>query len=73
MRLTEKERAALVFISDYHLTWKRAPSFHEVGYRVGWSSTATVSYHLKRMKAGGYVDWEPGIPRSLHVVDRRAA
>lgn len=45
-----------------------APSVKELTKAMGWKSTSTAHRWLKKMKAEGWVTWEPECPRTLRCL-----
>ena len=42
-----------------------APTFREIGKMANLSAVSTVHAHLQTLKGKGYIDYEPGVPRSI--------
>ena len=55
MKLTEKQKVFLVFISRYIEDWGRAPSFEEICAHFGFTSYNTVTTYLKTLERKGYI------------------
>ncbi len=55
MRLTEKQKAFLGYISRYVEDWGRAPSFEEICSHFGFTSYNTVTTYLKTLERKGYI------------------
>lgn len=55
MRLTEKQKAFLGYISRYAEDWGRSPSFEEICYHFGFTSYNTVTTYLKTLERKGYI------------------
>ena len=55
MRLTEKQKAFLGYISRYVEDWGRSPSFEEICYHFGFTSYNTVTTYLKTLERKGYI------------------
>ncbi len=55
MRLTEKQKEFLGFISRYIQEWGHAPSFDEICAHFGFSSYNSVTTYLKALEKKGYI------------------
>jgi repressor LexA len=55
MRLTEKQKAFLGYISRYTEDWGRSPSFEEICSQFGFTSYNTVTTYLKTLERKGYI------------------
>jgi len=55
MRLTEKQKAFLGYISRYAADWGRSPSFEEICSHFGFTSYNTVTTYLKTLERKGYI------------------
>ena len=55
MKLTEKQKAFLGYISRYVEDWGRSPSFEEICYHFGFTSYNTVTTYLKTLERKGYI------------------
>ncbi len=55
MKLTEKQKGFLGYISRYIRDWGRSPSFEEICSHFGFSSFNTVTTYLKALERKGYV------------------
>ena len=55
MKLTEKQKAFLGYISHYMEDWGRSPSFEEICSHFGFTSYNTVTTYLKALKRKGYI------------------
>ena len=55
MKLTEKQKAFLEYISRYMEDWGRSPSFEEICSHFGFTSYNTVTTYLKTLKRKGYI------------------
>lgn len=55
MKLTEKQKAFLEYISRYLEEWGVSPSFEEIRSRFGFTSYNTVSTYLQILQRKGYV------------------
>ena len=55
MKLTEKQKEFLAYISQYTEDWGRSPSFEEICSHFGFNSYNTVTTYLKALERKGYV------------------
>lgn len=55
MKLTEKQKAFLGYISRYREAWERSPSFEEICSHFGFRSYNTVTTYLKALERKGYI------------------
>ena len=55
MKLTEKQKEFLSYISQYTEDWGRSPSFEEICFHFGFNSYNTVTTYLKALERKGYV------------------
>jgi len=55
MKLTEKQKAFLGYISRYMTDWGRSPSFGEICSHFGFTSYNTVTTYLKTLERKGYI------------------
>lgn len=55
MKLTEKQKAFLGYISRYIEDWGRSPSFDEIRSYFGFTSYNTVTTYLKLLERKGYI------------------
>ncbi len=55
MKLTDKQKAFLAYLSRYQEEWGRPPSFEEIRGHFGFRSYNTVTTYLKHLERKGYV------------------
>lgn len=55
MKLTERQKAVLNYISSYMDTWQKSPSFDEICSHFGFASYNTVSTYLNILEQKGYI------------------
>ncbi|HDH88356.1 MAG TPA: transcriptional repressor LexA [Desulfobacteraceae bacterium] len=55
MKLTEKQKLFLRYISHYIEDWGQSPSFEEICSHFGFTSYNTVTTYLKTLKSKGYI------------------
>ena len=70
MKLTEKQRSFLGYISQYMEDWGKAPSFEEICAHFGFRSYNTVTTYLKLLERKGYIRLprEKNRKRAIEVV-----
>ena len=69
MKLTDKQKDVLGFISGYINEWGKSPSFDEICTRFGFSSYNTVTTYLKLLEKKGYIRLpEKNMKRSIEVI-----
>lgn len=66
--MTESQRKVYEAIRNYVRTKGYPPSVREIGAMVGMSSSSTIHNHLAKIKQQGYIDFQPGKPRTLRIV-----
>ena len=69
--LSLRQRTILSFIRDYSNTNGCAPSHRDIAEGVGLGSRGSVSYHLKILRAGGYITYEEGLPRTIRLLSAK--
>ena len=55
MKLTDKQKGVLAYISRYVEEWGRSPSFEEICSHFGFHSYNTVTTYLKTLEQKGYI------------------
>jgi repressor LexA len=65
---TDRERAIIHVIETYAQRHGCAPSNREIADQAGLASVSTVSYHLQRLKADGWVTYDSRRPRTVTVL-----
>src|SRR3989339_743322 len=70
MKLTEKQKKFLEYLSHYITDWGTAPSFEEIRVHFGFSSFNTVTTYLRFLERKGYVrlPGEKNRKRALEVI-----
>lgn len=68
-RRMEHRQAILDFIQAYHRAHRVAPTFAEVALDVfNTDNPGAVNAHLRALRAGGFVTWADGRPRTIRVL-----
>jgi repressor LexA len=70
MKLTEKQKEFLGFISGYIHDWSKPPSFEEICSHFGFTSYNTVTTYLKTLERKGYVRLpdKKNLKRAIQVI-----
>ena len=68
MDLKESQKRVLKAIKDYIDENGYSPSFRELGKIVNINSSATVQYHINKLKEKGYIDYIPNQRRTIRVI-----
>lgn len=70
MKLTDRQKAILRFISHYIEMWEIAPSFDEICSEFGFKSYNTVTTYLKVLERKGYIRLpkEKNLKRAIEVI-----
>ncbi len=55
MKLTEKQKAVLAYLSQYQEAWGQSPSFDEIRAHFGFGSYNTVTTYLSHLERKGYI------------------
>jgi SOS-response transcriptional repressor LexA len=69
--LTKRQIEVLKAIDNYIQENHYAPAYRELGKIIGVRSSSTISDFLHKLKDKGYVDWEEGQPRTLHIIEKK--
>lgn len=67
--MTNRQEILLNAIKDYINEWGYSPTIRELCKITHKKSPATVSVMLKRLKKGGYIDYEFNRNRTIRVLD----
>lgn len=70
-KLTRRQKEVLEAITNYIRENHYAPAYRELGNIIGVKSPSTVSDILQKLKSKGYINWEEGQPRTLHILKQR--
>ena len=70
MKLTDKQKAFLAYISRYAEEWERPPSFDEIRSHFGFRSYNTVTTYLKALARKGYIRLprEKNLKRAMEII-----
>ncbi|SPD71838.1 LexA repressor [uncultured Desulfobacterium sp.] len=70
MKLTDRQKAVLGFISRYIEMWEMSPSFDEICSEFGFKSYNTVTTYLKVLERKGYIRLpkEKNLKRAIEVI-----
>ena len=67
VQLTDKQQQILDFILAAHETGGVFPSIREIMAHMGFASTNTVDYHLRKLDAAGVIERRGRLARSFHL------
>lgn len=65
--LTRRQAQLLDVVRAYMAQHGRAPTWREIGDRMGIASTNGVHDHMKALRRKGYLEWDDRVARSLRV------
>ena len=68
MDLKESQKRVLKAIKDYIDENGYSPSFRELGKIANINSSATVQYHINKLKEKGYIDYIPNQRRTIRII-----
>lgn len=68
MDLTEKQKEIIDKLKAYIDENGYSPTFRELAKLANINSSATISYHLVRLKNMGYIDYVPKRNRTIRIV-----
>ena len=71
--LTKGQVEVLEAINKYIKKNHYAPAYRELGKIIGVKSPSTVSDFLQKLKIKGYISWEEGQPRTLHIIEQKVS
>ncbi|HHY38536.1 MAG TPA: repressor LexA [Clostridia bacterium] len=72
--LSQKQRAVLDFLKNWHTQHPYPPSVREIQQGLGIKSTATVHWYLSKLQEKGYIRKDATKPRTIEILEgtRRA-
>lgn len=65
--LDDTNRRIVQFIQQFHTAHRHGPSLEEIGWQVGMTRQGA-RWRVARLIQGGWLDHQPGRPRTLKVV-----
>lgn len=68
INLTQSEKRLYNIIADYIEKKQHSPSIRELAELAGYRSSSTVHEKIKSLIQKGYIEMEPGRPRTLKIV-----
>lgn len=68
LKLTDRQREILAFISQHTILTGEAPSIHEIKDRFGLASTGTVHKHLVALEKRGVIERTKHYARSTRII-----
>ena len=66
-QLSKRQSEILNFLKEFATDYDYAPSYREIGEALGISSPATIHQHIQTLKSKGFLDVDPGAPRSVQL------
>lgn len=67
--LSEAQRELYEWIKDYMKGCQHSPSIRQMMKAMGLKSPAPIQSRLKHLQQKGYISWQEGKARTLHIVD----
>jgi hypothetical protein len=67
--LTDEEYRLVVFIYDYWLKHRYAPTIREAVAHLGYSSTSVCQHRIQPLLAAGVIGYKPFSARTLHLTE----
>ena len=68
--LTEAQNELYRWIKDYLRDFQHSPSIRQMMEAMGLKSPAPIQSRLKHLQEKGYISWQEGKARTLHIVDQ---
>jgi SOS-response transcriptional repressor LexA len=68
--LTKKQMKILTLLKEFILQHGYPPSYRELANLMNLVSSSTVKQYLDTLRKKGYLSWEEGQPRTLHIIDQ---
>jgi repressor LexA len=65
--LSPRQKEVLAYIIDYHQQRGYAPTFREIA-RATTLSLSSAMAHIQALRGKGYIAWDEGTARSIHIV-----
>jgi SOS-response transcriptional repressor LexA len=72
-KLTKKQMRILALLKDFITQHGYPPSYRELADMMNLISTSTMKQYLDRLREKGYVSWEEGRPRTLHIIEQSSS
>ncbi len=66
-KLSWRQKEIILAINEYVEDNGYPPTYREIRDLVGLKSVSTVSGHMERLKAKGYITFMPGAARTLYI------
>ena len=67
--LTDAQNELYGWIKDYMKKFQHSPSIRQMMQAMGLKSPAPIQSRLKHLQEKGYISWQEGKARTLHIVD----
>lgn len=69
--LTARQRRVYEFIAEYIAACGYGPTIREIGEGLAIGSPNGVACHLTPLQRKGWIDWQPGLARSIAITAKR--
>jgi repressor LexA len=69
-KLTKKQMKILSLLKEFILQHGYPPSYRELAILMNLMSSSTVKQYLDTLRRKGYLSWEEGRPRTLHIIEK---
>ncbi|MBO0962455.1 transcriptional regulator [Neobacillus sp. MM2021_6] len=70
-KITQKQLKILAVLKTYIAQHGYPPSYRELAVLMNLVSSSTIKQHLDSLRKKGLVDWEEGLPRTLHIIEQK--
>ena len=67
--LTQAQNELFIWIKDYMRDFQHSPTIRQMMKAMGLKSPAPIQSRLKHLQEKGYISWQEGKARTLHIVD----
>ena len=67
--LTQAQNELYGWIKDYMKNFQHSPSIRQMMQAMGLKSPAPIQSRLKHLQEKGYISWQEGKARTMHIVD----
>ena len=68
-KLTEAQNELYRWIKDYMKNFQHSPSIRQMMQAMGLKSPAPIQSRLRHLQEKGYISWQEGKARTMHIVD----
>ena len=67
--LTDAQNELYKWIKDYMTNFQHSPSIRQMMQAMGLKSPAPIQSRLKHLQEKGYISWQEGKARTMHIID----